>query len=191
MIFEDLLILGGAATEGPGPAAPGHIRAHGVRTSERRWIFHTILHPGEFSYETWGKDNWKTNGDCNNWAGMSVDEERGVVYASLVSPTFDFYGADRPGKNLFGNSLVALDARTGERKWHFQTTHHDLWDYDLPAQPSRARAKRGGEWTDAVAQISKTGLLFLFDRATGEPISEIEERSVPESDMVGEVNWPT
>lgn len=191
VIFEDLLILGSSATEGPGPAAPGHFRGYDVRTGERRWIFHTIPHPGEFGYETWGKENWKTNGGCNNWAGMSVDEERAMVFASTGSPTFDFYGADRPGMNLYGNSVVALDARTGERKWHFQTTHHDLWDYDNPAQPCLIRVKRGGEWTDAVAQITKTGFLFLFDRVTGEPIFEVEERRVPESEIEGEQVWPT
>ncbi len=190
-VFEDLLILGSAAGEGPGPASPGHFRGFDARTGKRRWIFHTIPHPGEFGYETWGKDSWKTSGGCNNWAGMSVDEERGMAFASTGSPTFDFYGADRPGKNLFGNSVIALDARTGERKWHFQTTHHDLWDYDLPSMPSLVRAKKGGQWTDAVAQISKTGFVFLFDRATGEPIYEIEERPVPASDVEGEVIWPT
>ena len=191
VVFEDLLILGSAAGEGPAPAAPGHIRGFDLRTGERRWIFHTIPHPGEFGYETWGEDNWKTSGGCNNWAGMSVDAERGMVFASTGSPTFDFYGADRPGKNLFGNSVVALDARTGQRKWHFQTTHHDLWDYDLPAQPCLVRAKSRGQWTDAVAQITKAGFLFLFDRQTGEPLFEVEERPVPESDVEGEQTWPT
>ena len=191
VVFEDLLILGSAAGEGPTPAAPGHFRAYDARTGKRKWIFHTIPHPGEFGYETWGKDNWKTSGGCNNWAGMSLDEERGMVFASTGSPTFDFYGADRPGENLFGNCVIALDARTGERKWHFQTTHHDLWDYDLPSMPSLVRAKRGGEWVDAVAQISKTGFVFLLDRVTGETLYEVEERPVPESDIEGEVIWPT
>ena len=191
VIFEDLLILGGSADEGPGPAAPGHIRAHDVRTGKRRWIFHTIPHPGEFGYETWGRDNWKTNGGCNNWAGMSVDEDRGLVFASLGSPTFDFYGADRPGKNLFGNSVVALDARTGKRLWHFQTTHHDLWDYDLPAQPALVKVKRGDGWQDVVVQLTKTAFLFAFDRETGKPLFDIEERKVPESDVEGEKIWPT
>lgn len=190
-IFEDLLILGGGGGEGPGPAAPGHIRGYDVRNGQRRWIFHTIPHPGEFGYETWGKDNWRSNGGCNNWAGMSVDQRRGWVFASLGSPTFDFYGADRPGKNLFGNCVLALDARSGERIWHFQTTYHDLWDYDLPAQPSLVRIKRNGQWLDAVVQITKTGFLFAFDRQTGEPLFEIEEREFPRSDVEGEVPWPT
>ncbi len=192
VIFEDILILGGGTgSEGPAPAAPGHIRGYDVRTGKRLWIFHTIPHPGEFGYETWAKDNWKDKGGCNNWGGMSVDEERGLVFASTGSPTFDFYGADRLGKNLFGNSVLALDARTGERKWHYQATHHDLWDYDLPAQPLLARAKRDGEWQDMVVQITKHGFWFVFDRATGNPIWDIEERPTPESDIPGEGAWPT
>ena len=191
VVFEDMLILGGGAGEGPGPAVPGHIRAFDLRMGKRRWIFHTIPHPGEFGYDTWGKDNWKTAGGCNNWAGLSVDPRRGMVFASLGSPTFDFYGGDRPGKNLFGNCVLALDARSGERNWHFQTTHHDLWDYDLPAQPALVRVKRGGRWRDAVAQPTKTGFLFLFDRETGEPVFDIEERPVPASDVEGEQAWPT
>lgn len=191
VVFDDLLILGGGAGEGPGPASPGHIRAFDARTGERRWIFHTIPHPGEFGYDTWAEDNWKFTGGCNNWAGMSVDEERGVLFASLGSPTFDFYGADRPGANLFGNSVVALDARTGKRIWHYQTTHHDLWDYDLPAQPVLGRVRRGGEWVGAVIQISKHGFWFVFDQKTGKPLFDIEERPVPQSDMPGEQSWPT
>lgn len=190
-IFEDLIILSGGAGEGPGPAPPGHIRAHDVRTGERRWIFHTIPHPGELGYETWAEDNWKTAGGCNCWAGMSVDTDRGVIFAGLGSPTFDFYGADRPGKNLFGNSVVALDARTGKRVWHYQTVHHDLWDYDLAAQPALIRIRRGGEWRDAVVQVTKTGFWFFFDRESGEPLFDIEEREVPESAMPGEEAWPT
>jgi len=191
VIFEDLLILGGGGGEGPRPAAPGHIRAYDVRTGERRWIFHTIPHPGEFGYESWGEDNWKTIGGCNNWAGMSVDEGRGLLLASIGSPTFDFYGGDRPGENLFGNSLLALDPQTGKRIWHFQTTRHDLWDYDLAAQPALVRVKSGGEWRDAVAQVTKTGFLFVFDRENGRPLFDIEERPVPSSDVPGESAWPT
>ena len=142
VVFEDLLILGGSGGEGPTPAWPGHIRACDIRTGKRRWIFHTVPFPGEFGYDTWGKESWKTAGGANNWAGMSVDTERGLVFASTGSPTFDFYGGDRPGENLFGNCVIALNARTGERVWHYQTTHHDLWDYDLPAQPALSRAAR-------------------------------------------------
>ncbi len=192
VIFEDILLLGGGSgSEGPAPAAPGHIRGYDVRTGKRLWIFHTIPHPGEFGYETWGEDNWKHTGGANNWGGMSVDEERGWLFASTGSPTFDFYGGDRPGKNLFGNSVLVLDARTGERKWHFQTIHHDLWDYDLSAQPVLARAKRGGEWQDMVVQTSKQGFWYVFDRETGKPVWNIEERPTPESDIPGEQAYPT
>ena len=192
VIFEDLLLLGGGSgSEGPGPAAPGHIRGYDVRTGKRRWIFHTIPHPGEFGYETWGKDSWKHAGGANNWGGMSLDPDRGLLFVSTGSPTFDFYGADRPGMNLFGNSVIALDARTGERKWHFQTTHHDLWDYDLPAQPVLARRRNGDGWQDLVVQISKQAFWYVFDRETGEPVWDIEERPVPESEMEGEHAYPT
>ena len=192
VVFEDLLILGGGSgSEGPAPAAPGHIRAYDVRTGKRRWIFHTIPHPGEFGYDTWGKDSWKLSGGANNWGGMSLDPERGLLLVSTGSPTYDFYGADRPGKNLFGNCVIALDARTGERKWHFQTTHHDLWDYDLPAQPVLARRMHDGQWQDLVVQISKQAFWYIFHRETGEPVWEIEERPVPESDVEGEHVYPT
>ena len=192
VIFEDLLLLGGGSgSEGPGPAAPGHIRGYDIRTGKRRWIFHTIPHPGEFGYETWGEDSWKHAGGANNWGGMSLDPDRGLLFVSTGSPTFDFFGADRPGKNLFGNSVLALDARTGERKWHFQTTHHDLWDYDLPAQPVLARRRHGDKWQDIVVQISKQAFWYIFDREAGEPVWEIEERPVPDSDMPGEHAFPT
>ena len=192
VIFEDLLLIGGGSgSEGPAPAAPGHIRGFDVRTGKRRWIFHTIPHPGEFGYETWGKDSWKTAGGANNWGGMSLDPERGLLFVSTGSPTYDFYGADRPGANLFGNSVIALDARTGERKWHYQTVHHDLWDYDLPAQPVLARRKNNGEWQDVVVQISKQAFWYIFDRETGESVWEIEERPVPESDVDGEHAFQT
>ena len=192
VIFEDMLLLGGGSgSEGPGPAAPGHIRGFDVRTGKRRWIFHTIPHPGEFGYETWGKDNWQHTGGANNWGGMSLDPERGLLFVSTGSPTYDFWGGDRPGKNLFGNAVIALDARSGERKWHFQAIHHDLWDYDFPAQPLLARAKRNGEWQDMVVQMSKQAFWYVFDRETGKPIWDIEERPVPESDVPGEHAYPT
>ena len=192
VIFEDMLLLGGGSgSEGPAPAAPGHIRAFDVRTGKRLWIFHTIPHPGEFGYDTWGEDSWKEAGGANNWGGMSLDPGRGVLYVSTGSPTYDFYGADRPGKNLFGNCVIALDARTGERKWHFQTIHHDLWDYDLPAQPVLARRRNNGQWQDIVVQISKQAFWYIFDRDTGEPVWEIEERPVPDSDVEGEHVYPT
>ena len=192
VIFEDMLLLGGGTgSEGPTPAAPGHIRGFDVRTGKRLWIFHTIPHPGEFGYETWGKESWKHVGGANNWGGMSLDSERGLLFVSTGSPTYDFYGADRPGKNLFGNSVIALDARMGERKWHYQAVHHDLWDYDLPAQPVLARRNNAGQWQDIVVQTSKQAFWYIFDRETGEPVWEIEERPVPASEVEGEQAYPT
>lgn len=183
IVYKDLLIMGSSVGEGPRAAAPGHIRAYDVRTGKRRWIFHTIPHPGEFGYETWPKDAWKTIGGANNWGGMSLDEKRGVVYVSLGSPAFDFYGGDRVGDNLFGNAIVALDAATGKRIWHYQTLHHDIWDLDLPVNPNLI------QWNgrDAVAQITKQGFVFVLDRVTGKPLLPVEERPFPGSDMPGEV----
>ena len=191
VIYQDLLILGSSMGEGPDPAAPGHVRAFNVRTGERAWIFHTIPGPGEFGHETWEGDSWKTVGGCNNWAGMSVDEKRGLVFVPLGSPTFDFYGGQRLGANLFGDSVVALNAETGERRWHFQTVHHDLWDYDLPCAPILLTVRHRGHNVDAVAQLTKTGMLFLFNRDTGESLYPIVERPVPASDVPGERTSPT
>ncbi len=190
IIYENLYIIGGEVSEYYG-AAPGDIRAFDVRTGKVVWTFHTIPHPGEEGYETWPEDAWTYMGGANNWAGMCLDEERGIVYVPLGSPVYDFYGADRKGMNLFGNSLVALDAGTGRRLWHFQTVHHDVWDYDLPAPPSLVTVERDGEAIDAVAQTSKTGFVYVFDRVTGEPLFDIEEREVPPSDIPGEEVWPT
>lgn len=190
IVYRDLLIIGGEVSE-MYDAAPGHIRAYNVRTGEREWIFHTIPHPGEPGYETWPEDAWKYVGGANNWGGMSLDADRGIVYAPLGSPTYDFYGADRKGQNLYGNSLVALDAATGKLVWHFQTIHHDLWDYDLPAPPNLVTIERDGKKIDAVALTSKVGFLYVFDRETGEPIFPIEERKVPASFIPGEEAWPT
>ncbi len=183
IVYKDLIIMGSSVGEGPRAAAPGHIRAYDARTGKRRWIFHTIPHPGEVGYETWPKDAWKTIGGTNNWGGMSLDEKRGVVYVSLGSPAFDFYGGDRVGDNLFGNAIVALEASTGKRIWHYQTLHHDVWDWDLPANPNLV--KWNGK--DALAQITKQGFVFVLDRETGKPLIPVEERPVPSSDMPGEV----
>ncbi len=191
VVYGDLVITGGGGGEGPYPAAPGHVRAWDARTGERRWIFHTIPHPGEYGYETWPRDAWRTAGGANNWAGMSLDQERGWLFVSTGSPAFDFYGGDRPGQNLFGNCVIALNAETGERLWHFQTVHHDVWDYDLPAQPILCHAWHDGRKVDAVAQLTKTGLCFVFDRLTGQPLFGVEERPVPQSDVPGEQTWPT
>lgn len=189
-IFEDLLIQGIRVGEGEG-SAPGDVRAYDVRTGAIRWTFHTIPHPGEFGYDTWPADAWKTAGGANSWPGMSLDVQREIVYVPTGSATPDFYGGDRKGANLFANSLLALDARTGTRIWHFQTVHHDIWDRDLPAAPNLVTVTRDGARVDAVAQIAKSGFVFLFDRQSGKPLFDIEERPVPPSDLPGEQAWPT
>ena len=155
------------------------------------WQFHTVPHPGEFGYETWPKDAYKYVGGANTWGEISIDAERGIAYFPTGSPTYDFYGADRIGANLFGTSLVALDARTGKRLWHFQMVHHDLWDYDNTAAPQLTTIRHNGQMVDVVAQAGKTGFLYVFNRVTGEPIWPIEERPVPTSDVPGEQAWPT
>jgi quinoprotein glucose dehydrogenase len=190
IVFEDLLIQGTRVGEDEG-SAPGDIRAYDARTGKIRWTFHTIPQPGEFGYETWPRDAWKTAGGANSWAGMSVDVRRGVVYIPTGSATPDFYGGGRVGQNLFANTLLALDARTGRRIWHFQTVHHDVWDRDLPAAPNLVRVNREGRQVDAVAQITKSGFVFLFDRDSGRPLFPVEERAAPPSDLTGEKTWPT
>jgi quinoprotein glucose dehydrogenase len=189
-IFENLIILGSAPGEGY-LSAPGDIRAFDVLTGKQVWSFHTVPHPGEFGYETWPKDAWRYSGGANNWAENSLDEKRGIVYFPTGSATYDYYGADRVGDNLFANSLIALDARTGKRLWHFQTVHHDLWDYDLVSAPQLITVRQNGKTIDAVAQSSKHGFLFAFDRVTGKPLWPIEERPVPKSDVPGEQTSPT
>lgn len=190
IIYQDLYILGTAVSELYG-AEPGYQRAYNIRTGKLVWTFHTIPHPGEFGYETWPKEAWRYAGGVNNWAGMSLDEKRGMVFLALGSPSYDFYGGDRKGQNLFGNSVVALDARTGKYIWHYQTIHHDLWDYDLPAPPNLVSVVHDGKRIDAVAQTSKIGFIYLLNRETGEPLFPIEERPVPASDVPGEEAWPT
>ncbi len=190
VIYQDLIILGGMEPEDH-PAPPGDIRAYDVRTGALRWTFHTIPHPGEFGYETWPKDAWKTAGAANNWAGMVVDPARGILYAPTGSAVTDWYGADRVGDDLFSDTLLALDAATGRRIWHFQGVHHDLWDRDFPAPPVLLTVNRGGRRVDAVAQTTKSGYVFLFDRATGDPLFPIRESSYPASTVPGEVTSPT
>lgn len=190
IVFEDLLILGTEVSELYG-AEPGHVRAYNVRTGELVWTFHTIPEPGEVGYETWPADAWKYVGGANNWGGLSLDKDREMVFFATGSPTYDYYGADRKGKNLFGNSVVAVNARTGEYIWHFQTVHHDLWDYDLPAPPNLVTVEHDGKKIDAVVQTSKVGFLYVLDRETGEPLFPVEERPVPQSDIPGEEAWPT
>lgn len=190
VVYEDLLIIGAEVSELFG-AEPGYIRAYNVRTGKLEWTFHTIPHPGEPGYETWPTEAWKYAGGVNSWGGMSLDKERGMVFVPLGSPSYDFYGADRKGANLYGNSVVALDAQTGKYIWHFQTVHHDLWDYDLPAPPNLVTVTHAGKKIDAVAQTTKTGFLFVLDRETGEPLFPVEERPVPPSRVPGEEAWPT
>ncbi len=191
IVFRDLLILGTRVSEGPGPTAPGHIRAYDIRTGKIAWIFHTIPQPGEVGHETWPADAWKTIGGANSWAGMALDEQRGIVFVPTGSAAFDFWGGNRIGQNLFANCLLALDANTGKRLWHFQFVHHDIWDRDPPAPPNLLRVQHNGKSVDAVAQITKSGHVFVFNRETGEPLFPIEERAVPMSDLQGESAWPT
>lgn len=186
VVYEDLFIVGGRDPETL-PAAPGDIRAYDIRTGKLRWSFHTIPHPGEYGYETWPKDAWKTSGAANNWAGMTLDAKTGIIYIPTGSATFDFYGGDRIGDDLFANCLLALKAETGERVWHFQAVRHDLWDRDFPAAPVLVKVTRNGKNIDAVAQTTKQGFVYLFNRASGDPLIPIEYRKYPQSDLPGEV----
>jgi quinoprotein glucose dehydrogenase len=190
-IFENLAICGAWTSDGEPKAPSGDIRAFDVLTGKLVWRFHVIPRPGEFGHDTWEGDSWVDRGGANAWSILSIDPERGMVFLPLTSPSSDYYGGDRPGANLFGDSLVALDARTGQRKWHFQTVHHNIWDYDLPAQPNLIEVLRDGKKVPAVAQVTKTGFTFVFHRETGEPLFPIEERKVPPSDVPGEKAWPT
>ena len=190
IIYKDLLIVGGRTPEAL-PAPPGDVRAYDVRTGAVRWAFHTIPHPGEVGYETWPKDAWQVSGAANNWAGMAVDRQRGIVYVPTGSAASDFYGADRIGNDLFADCLLALKADTGERLWHFQSVKHDIWDRDFPSPPSLVRVRHEGKMVDAVAQTTKSGFVYLFDRVTGKPLFPIEERRYPASDVPGEAASPT
>ena len=189
-VFEDLLILGSATNQEYG-SAPGDIRAFDVRTGKLVWTFHTIPRPGEFGSQTWPKDARTRVGGANVWSEFSVDEARGIVYAPTASAKYNFYGVNRSGANLFADSLLALDARTGKRLWHFQMVHHDIWDYDDATAPKLLTVQHGGKAVDIVAQVSKQGFVWVFNRVTGEPLWPIEERPVPRSDMPGEEAWPT
>jgi quinoprotein glucose dehydrogenase len=185
VVYKDLIIVGGRQPETL-PAPPGDIRAFDVRSGKLRWSFHTIPHPGEFGENTWSRDAWKSSGAANNWTGMSLDSKRGIVYVPTGSAAFDFYGGDRIGDNLFANCLIALYAETGERIWHFQSVRHDLWDRDFPSPPALLTVKRGAEKIDAVAQITKHGYVYLFDRANGETLFPIDYRKYPASNVPGE-----
>ena len=189
-IFEDLLILGSATNE-EYDSGPGDIRAYSVRTGKLVWSFHTIPHPGEPGYETWPKGAWKTVGGANAWSGMALDSNRGVVYVPTASPKYNFYGANRKGKNLYGNCLLAINARTGKLLWYYQMVHHDIWDYDNAGTPMLTTVRHDGKLLNVVAQVNKVGFVWVFDRDTGKPLWPIEERAVPKSDMPGEETWPT
>ena len=185
-IWNDLIIVGCSCGEGPGTAAPGDVRAFDVQSGREMWRFHTVPRLGEYGNDTWAGDSWRNRGAANPWGGFSVDTSRDMVFFGLGSAVFDFYGGDRKGNNLFANSTVALDARTGKRIWHFQTLRHDLWDHDIPVYPNLVTVKRVGEQIDAVAQVTKTGFVYVFDRATGEPLFDIKQLAVPSSDVPGE-----
>jgi quinoprotein glucose dehydrogenase len=189
-VWKNLLIIGSASGEG-WVTPPGDIRAYDLVSGALAWQFHTIPLPGEFGYDTWPKDAYTYAGGANNWGEMSVDEARGIVYVPTGSSTYDFYGADRHGANLFANCILALEARTGRRLWHYQTVHHDLWDLDNVSAPQLVTVSHDGRRVDAVAHAGKTGFLYVFDRVSGEPLWPIEERAVPKSDMPGEESWPT
>jgi len=191
IIYKNLIVLGSMCGEGPEPAAPGHIRAFDVRTGVMAWIFHTIPRPGEFGNDGWQGDSGRTTGGANDWGGMTLDEKRGWVFVSTGCAAFDFYGGQRLGTNLFGNCVIALDAATGKRIWHYQVVHHDLWDRDLPCPPALATLRIGGKRVDAAVQPTKFGQLFVLDRETGKPVFPVEERPAPPSDVPGEQASPT
>ena len=190
VVYKHLLIVPLRLGEGPAPAAPGHIRAYDLRTGEIAWRFNTIPHPGEFGYDTWPPDAYTYVGGANVWTGMAIDETRGLLFCPTGAAAFDFWGGNRIGANLFANCLVALDAGTGKRVWHYQFVHHDLWDRDLPSPPNLVRVRHQGRMVDAVAQCTKSGHVFVFNRATGEPLFPIVEHPVPASDLQGESAWP-
>ena len=191
LIFENLVIVGSVVSDGLPRGPDGDVRALKADTGQVVWRFNTVPRPGEVGNDTWKGDSWRDRGGTNVWAPMSCDRERGILYLPVSSPSPDRYGGERKGKNWFGDSLVALDVRTGRRLWHYQITHHDLWDWDLPAQPNLVEVGRQGKTVPAVAQITKMGFLFLFHRVTGKPLFRIEERSVPASPVPGEEAWPT
>lgn len=191
-VYGDLIIMPMRLSEGA-DAAPGHVQAFNIRTGKLAWVFYTIPQPGEYGYNTWPTEAYKNTdvGGANNWAGMAIDHKRGIVYVPTGSAAFDFYGGNRKGSNLFANCLLALNAKTGKLIWHFQFVHHDILDRDPPAPPNLVTITRKGKRIDAVAQVTKQGYVFVFDRVTGFPLFPIQERPVPASDVEGEFNWPT
>jgi len=191
VIYQDLVIVGSEVQEYPSIGPSGAVRAFDVRTGKLVWRFDTVPKPGEFGHETWQGDDWKDRSGTNAWGLLSVDARNGLVFLPLGSPSYDFYGADRKGKDLFGDSIVALNAATGKLVWYYQTVHHDLWDYDPSAQPVLFSMHRKGHEIPAVAEVTKTGFVFVFNRLTGKPLFPIEERPVPHSELPGEASWPT
>jgi quinoprotein glucose dehydrogenase len=195
IIVRDTVVVGAALQTGTAPSSkenvPGYIRGFDVRTGKKLWTFRTIPHPGEFGNQTWENDSWKYSGNTGAWPPLSADEELGYVYIPVEMPTGDFYGGNRPGQSLFSDSLVCLDARTGQRVWHFQLVHHDIWDWDIAAPPVLLDITVGGKKIKAVAQVTKQAFTYVFDRVTGKPVWPIEERPVPQSDVPGEKTWPT
>jgi membrane-bound PQQ-dependent dehydrogenase (glucose/quinate/shikimate family) len=190
-IYKDLVITGAAVPEYPSKGPSGAVRAFDVRSGKLAWTFHTVPGPGEAGHETWDGEAWKGRTGANVWSIVSVDEERGLIFLPIGSASYDFYGGDRKGQDLFANALVALDASTGKLVWYFQMVHHDIWDYDMPAQPTLITVRRDGNSIPAVAQVTKMGFVFIFDRITGKPLFPVEERRVPQSDVPGEASWPT
>lgn len=190
-VCAGVLVAGGWVSDGNPKGPSGDIRGFDARTGKELWRFHTVPRPGEPGHETWDGGSWKDRGGTNAWSILSVDEERGRVFVPLTSSSYDFFGGDRKGANLYSDSVVALNCRTGERIWHYQTIHHDLWDYDLPSQPMLVTVRRGGKDVPAVAQPTKQGFLFVLHRETGEPLFPVEERPVPKSALPGESAWPT
>jgi quinoprotein glucose dehydrogenase len=187
VVYRNLIMVSTRCGEGPGPAAPGHVRAYDCRTGKLAWIFHAIPYPGEPAYDTWPADAWKREGGLNAWPGMTVDDERGIVYCPIGSATFDFWGGNRPGDDLYADSLVALSASTGKLLWYYQFTHHDLWDRDPPAPPTLLTIHRNGVDIPAVAQVTKSGHVWVFNRVTGEHLFPVKEIQVPSSDLAGEI----
>lgn len=190
-IWHDLVICGSAVPEYPSRGPSGLVRAFNARTGKLVWTFHTVPQPGESGHDTWAPDAWQDRTGVNVWSIMSVDTERGIVFLPIGSASYDFYGADRKGKSLYANCLVALDASNGRVLWYFQLVHHDVWDYDPPAQPVLATVKRDGESIPAVVQLTKMGFVFVLNRLTGKPLFPVEERAVPQSSVPGEATWPT
>jgi quinoprotein glucose dehydrogenase len=189
-VYKDILILGSSPGESY-LSTPGHIRAYNVITGEMVWKFNTVPQPGEYGYDTWPPEAYKYVGGVNCWGEITIDEKNGIAFIPLGSPTYDYYGADRHGSNLFGDCILALDAKTGKRLWHFQTVHHDLWDYDLTAAPQLLHVNQNGKKIEALGIATKQGFLFAFERKTGKPLWPVEERAVPQSNMPGEKSWPT